>query len=648
MTGEIKNISVLGHGGDGKTTLCENILFLTKSADRQGKVADGNTVSDFDPEETRRQISIAASVLPVEHGGVKLNLLDTPGYFDFIGEQLQALSVTDTGLICLSGKSGPGVGTEKAYKMLAERKMAKFFYISKMDEENADFAAALARLRELFGHSVCPVNMPVFTDGKLTGVASAADSPEYGAMLREAIAETSEALMEKFFSDEPFTPDEQNAGIREGLKSGALCPVFCGSAVTGVGTKELLDSLAALAPSPSASPSDPLRLFVFKTVSDQFGKFSFFKVCGGTLASDTQLTNARTGDTEKLAHIYMVRGKKNTEVKTIACGDIGAVSKLTDTKTCDTLCAPAAAAEALPPIAFPKPCYSLAVFPKVKGGEEKISSGLLRMSEEDMTFTMKNDPEIRQMVVTGQGDIHIDVLCSRLKNRFGVEVDTEAPRVPYREKIRKKVTGVEGKHKKQTGGHGQFGRVIMEFEPSDSDDLTFEEKIFGGAVPKQYIPAVEKGLRDCIQKGVLAGFPVVCLKATLVDGSYHDVDSSEMAFKLAARLAYKAGLPQASPVLLEPVGTLRVNIPDSHMGDIIGDLNKRRGRVMGMNPGAEGQVVEAEVPMAEMATYAIDLRSMTSGRGSFDFTFARYEEAPAPVQQKVINEYKAAAEEEED
>lgn len=682
MGTEIRNICLLGHGSEGKTSLAESMLFLTKGTDRLGKVADGNTVCDFDAEETRRKISISATPVPVEFGNAKLNVIDTPGYFDFVGEVLQALRVTDTGIIVAGAKSGVSVGVEKAWKLL--QKKPRMIYISKIDEENSNFPATFTALREQFGISVCPVVIPASkgdkvssvidivsgkaykTDGaKITEIPVPADMQdvidEYMGILSENVAETDEGLMEKFFSGDAFTAEELKKGIRAGVASGSLCPVFCGSAMTGIGTELLLQGIVDYVPAPGelggettadgevfkTDPNSPATLLVFKTLSDQYGKFSFFKVLSGKVTSDMSLVNARTGNPEKIGHIFSVKGKKNTELKEIAFGDIGAVSKLSDTRTGDTLCA-SSAVKAIRGIDFPAPCYALAFSPKQKGGEEKIASGLNRMAEEDMTFIMKNDAETKQLVVTGQGDIHLDVLCSRLKNKFGVEVETAEPRVAYREKIRKKITGIEGKHKKQSGGHGQFGRVIMEFEPGDTEDLVFQEKIFGGSVPKNFHPAVEKGLRDRISRGVLAGYPVVFLKATLVDGSYHDVDSSEMAFKLAAGLAYKAGLPLANPVLLEPMGALKVFIPDQYMGDIIGDLNKRRGRVMGMNPADDGgQVVEAEVPMAEMHSYAIDLRSMTQGRGSFTLTFERYEETPPVVQQKIIEETKLLAEEED-
>ncbi|MDR1692471.1 MAG: elongation factor G [Oscillospiraceae bacterium] len=678
----IRNLCLLGHGGEGKTSLVESMLFVTGGTDRLGKVTDGNTVSDYDPEEIRRKISIAATPLPVEFGGHKLNVIDAPGYFDFAGEVLEGLRVADTGVIVTSAKSGVGVGAEKAWKFCKDK--PKMVYVSKVDEENANFSGTYNALRDQFGVSVCPVVIPgssgdkvntlinivtgkayAVSGGKVSEVPVPADMAdtvrEHLATLSENVAETDEALMDKFFAEEPFTPEELRKGIRAGMLTGSVTPVFCGCATNGLGTELLLQGICDYAPAPGETgdeqtddgkpvkqdPAGPPVLFVFKTLIDQYGKFSFFKVVSGSVTSDMTLTNSRSGASEKLAHLFVVKGKKNTEVKELKCGDIGAVSKLTDTKTGDTL-HPAGAQIALKGINFPEPCYALAFAPKTKGGEEKIATGLSRMSEEDLTFTVRNDAETKQFVVTGQGDIHLDVLCQRLKGRYGVEVETEGARVAYREKIRKKVTGIEGKHKKQSGGHGQFGRVIMEFEPGDTEDLVFEEKIFGGSVPKNFHPAVEKGLRDSIPHGVLAGYPVVFLKATLVDGSYHDVDSSEMAFKLAARLAYKAGLPLGNPVLLEPVGSLKVFIPDSYMGDIIGDLNKRRGRVMGMNPDADGgQIVEAEVPIAEMNTYAIDLRSMTQGRGSFSLKFERYEETPANVQQKIIEETKRIEEDEE-
>ena len=677
----IRNICLLGHGGTGKTSLAESMLFLKGATDRLGKVVDGNTVGDYDPEEIKRKISISLSTMHLEHEKFKVNILDTPGYFDFSGEVAEALRVADSAIITCSAKGGTSVGTEKAWKALDDAKKPRFFYVSKIDEENGDFEATYEKLRAKFGTSVCPCTIPIkdasgnvtglydlivrkafaIEKGKMSEIPAPEDMKEkidkLAVAVNESVAETSEEFMDKYFSGEEFTIEEVIQGLRKGVKELTMFPVFCGSTISGVGTQSLLDAIVRLMPSPkegtpevtedgkteiAADPSAPSCAFVYKTLSDQYGKFSFFKVVSGKVTSDMTLINPRTGTGEKMGHIYVMQGKKSIEVKEIGCGDIGAVAKLSDTKTGDTLCDQKRQV-VLKGIDFTDPCYSMAIYPKIKGQEDKIAAGLTRLSEEDLTFSVFNNAETHQMVLSGAGDIHLDVLCSKLKNKFGVEVELCPARVPYREKIRKKVK-VQGRHKKQSGGHGQFGDVWIEFEPGDTEDLTFKENIFGGSVPKNFHPAVEKGLRDCLSEGVLAGYPVVFLKATLVDGSYHDVDSSEMAFKLAATQAYKAGLPQANPVILEPIGTLNVTIPDHYMGDVIGDLNKRRGRVLGMNPSTAGfQIIEAEVPMAEMSSYAIDLRSMTQSRGSFTFEFARYEETPGNIQAKIIEEAKALA-----
>lgn len=657
------------------------MLYITGAIDRLGKTSDGTSVGDYDPEEIKRKISISASLMHCEHKGTKINIIDTPGYFDFYGEVYQGTRVADVGIIVCAAKGGVSVGAEKAWEILKERNLPAVFYISKLDEENGDFTGTYNELREKFGHTVCPLAIPFSKSGNADGIIDLISKKAYcmdknklvevpvpGDMqsvidemftvLAENVAETSEELMEKYFSGEAFSDEELITGIKEGIKSRSLVPVICGSAYTGLGTGLLLDYAVSIMPSPAdgapetgkdasgndveikPSQDDTTNLLVFKTQSDQYGRFSFFKVFSGKLDADMSLVNSRTRSNEKMGHIFIMQGKKSIEVKTICCGDIGAVSKLSETKTGDTLSDPKKPVT-LEGIKFDAPNYTMAIAPKVKGQEDKISAGLAKLNEEDPTFIYENNVETRQLLLSGAGDIHLDVLCSKLKSKFGVEVELSPARVAYREKIRKKVK-VQGKHKKQSGGHGQYGDVWIEFEPGDQEDLVFEEKIFGGSVPKNYHPAVEKGLRESMQKGVLAGYPVVYLKATLVDGSYHDVDSSEMAFKLAANLAYKNGLPQASPVILEPIGSLNVRIPDSYMGDIIGDLNKRRGRVLGMKPAGNGmQEIEAEVPMAEMSTYAIDLRSMTQGRGSFTIKFERYEEAPANVQAKIIEEAKA-------
>ena len=678
---KIRNVCLLGHGGDGKTSLLESLLYRTGGTDQLGKIADGTTVSDYDPEEIKRQISIQASLAPVEYEGHVLNFIDTPGFFDFDGEVAQAMRVADCGVIVVTAKSGCAVGTEKAFKRLSKAGLPRFFYISKIDEENADYEKAYNSLRDAFGISVTPFIIPLIEGGKPTGVINLVNKKafkaegnktvevpvpaeqesqieELRAALIESVAETSEALMEKFFEGEEFTKEELVEGLRTGIHDGTLAPVVCGSAFTGVGTMQLLYTLVNFAPNPAEvrtekgtdadgnavelkyDPNGKPVAFVFKTVADQYGRFSYFKVISGKVTADMVLQNTNTETQEKMGHIYIVKGKKNIEVKEIGCGDIGAVSKLNNTRTGDTLCDPSLNIR-LDGIQYAEPCYSQAVSAKTKGGEEKIAAGLTRLKDEDPTFTIVNNAETKQMVISGAGDIHIDVLCSKLKSKFGVEVELSDPKVAYRETIRKKVTLIEGNHKKQSGGHGQYGNVKMNFEPIEGDGFEFAEEVFGGSVPKNFFPAVEKGIREAMEHGVLAGFPMVGLKATLVDGKYHPVDSNELSFKMAARLAYKAGIPQANPVILEPVGSLKVYIPDSYMGDIIGDLNKRRGRVMGMNPAEDGlQLVEAEVPMSEVADYAITLRSMTQGRGSFSVKFERYEPVPAEVQEKIIADAK--------
>ena len=659
----IRNICLLGHGGNGKTSLAESILYQTGAIDRMGKVTDGNTTSDYDPEEIRRQFSISTSVIPVEYKGCKINILDTPGYFDFAGEVTEALRVADAAVIVCSAKSGISVGAEKAWKYCEAHKIPRILYISKTDEDNSDYNAAFDSLRERFGKNIAPVVAPIWDEDKrVIGIIDVLNKraydiengkrheipvPEnkqdvldelYNALV-ESVAETSEEFMERYFNGEEFTYAEMIQGLHTGVKDLSLFPVVCGSAITGLGTQMLLDNIVNLLPSPlegrpetgeddhgdivefAVSPGAVPVAFVWKTVSDQYGKYSYVKVLSGTIEADMPIVNARTGLTEKLGRLYVVRGKKTEEVKKISCGDIGAVGKMDKVKTGDTLCDPRNVIK-LAPMDFPEPVYSMAIRPKVKGQDDKVAAGLNRLNEEDQTFTVVNNAETRQVVLSGTGDIQLDVLVSRLKSRKKVEV--------------------QGRHKKQTGGHGQFGDVWIRFEPGEQDDLEFCEEVVGGAVPKNYFPAVEKGLREAVAHGTLAGYPMVNLKATLYDGSYHPVDSSEMAFKTAAQLAFKAGIPQASPVLLEPIGELKVTIPDSYLGDVIGDLNKRRGRIMGMNPDHDGnQIVEAEVPMGEMTTYAIDLRSLTQSRGTFTYHFVRYEEAPPAAQEKAIEAAKA-------
>ena len=685
QSSQIRNICLLGHGGDGKTSLNEAMLYLAKATDRLGKTADGNTVSDFDPEEISRGISISTSLSNLEWNKTKINILDTPGYFDFVGEVKQAVSVAGSAVIVVDAKSGLKVGTELSWEYA--EKLPKAFFINKMDDENAKFENVFNALRETFGTKVCPLFVP-FHEGTpnigyynlLTekaykfdknGVASECPLPgdvadqmeEYKALINESLAETSEELMEKFFAEEPFTHEEMAKALNTGLFTGTIAPVFSGSSLNLAGVSFLLDTIAASFVSPLdrknqtviedngnekafvASENGETALFIFKTAVDNFGKKSFFKVMNGSLKKDTVLVNKTTGQSEKIARIVTCVGKKETEVDELAYGDLGYTVKLVNTNTNATLTTAAFGAK-YPTIDFPVPYLFMAVIPKAKGDEDKISTGISKLLEEDLTIRYNTTAETKQMCLYGIGDTHLSVITSKLKNRFGTSVDLETPKVPYRETIKRKAS-VEAKHKKQSGGHGQYGHVKIEFAPGEEEGLTFTESVFGGAVPKNFFPAVEKGLQESMAKGILAGYPVIQVKANLFDGSYHPVDSSEMAFKIAANMAFKEGMKQCGAVLLEPVGTLKVLIPTSLSGDIMGDLPKRRGRIMGMGEASKKgyTVIEAEVPEAEMLTYATQLRAMTQGRGSYTFDFARYEEAPAEVAEKVIEAAKKDNEE---
>lgn len=687
LAGRIRNIALTGHSGSGKTSLTEALLFKAGATDRLGKVADGNTVSDYDPEEIKRQVSVSTSIAPFAWGSTKINLIDTPGLFDFAGETVQGVRAAESLLICVSGKSGVDVGTEKAYKMAKDASKATMFFVSKLDADHADFYKVFEELKATFGPTVCPIVVPYVEDREVKSYINLIDMkaytydekgephevemPDFGhrldgltAAVSEAVAETDEALFEKYFSGEQFTRDEIIRGVHTGVTNGSISPVLCGCTTNLQAIDMLLDGIVDLLPSPwekggevavdaDGEPVEvvctdeaPLAAYVFKTIADPFiGKLSYIKVISGKLSADMTPINSRTGQPERLGKIIYVRGKKQEDTAYITAGDIGAVTKLAATETGDALCDPKKVLN-FDPINFPKPCLQMAIKTEAKGDESKIASGLQRLMEEDPTIAYENNVETHQQLVSGLGEQHLDVLVSKLKNKFGVSVSLEVPRVAYRETIRKKVK-VQGKHKKQSGGHGQFGDVWIEFEPTVGDGLVFEEKVFGGAVPKSFFPAVEKGLQDCVKHGVLAGYPVVGLKATLVDGSYHPVDSSEMSFKMAASIAYKNGMPEASPILLEPIGNLKVYVPDSNTGDIIGDLNKRRGRVLGMNPSADGlQEIEADVPMSEMSDFATAIRSMTQGRGYFTFDFARYEQLPSNLEAKVIEEAKKFAGEE--
>ncbi len=681
-TSNIKNFCLLGHGNAGKTSLAEAMLYTSGNTDRLGRTADGNTVMDFDPEEIKRKFSISTALASCEWNGVKFNILDTPGYFDFVGEVQEAVRVADAAVIVLSGKSGLTVGAEKAWKYCEDKKLPRLIFINKVDDERVNYQQVLQQLKDKYGKKIAPFQLPMREGDKITGFVNiverearkfdgsrtvTAETPEelkgelegLREMICEAVAETSEELMDKYFSGEEFTLPEMYAALRQGVAEGDIVPVLCGSAYHKLGISSLMNAIHAYFPAPDSRDefvmaekkdgtqsrlkvdvSDPMSALVFKTVADPYvGKLSYFKVYSGVMTPDTTVYNMNKDINEKIGKIFVVNGKKQTEVERLNAGDIGAVAKLTETATGDTLSGLNHPLK-LEGIDFAKPNMSLAVVSKNKGDEDKIAQGLTKLMEEDKTFKLEINKETRQQILKGLGDQHIEVIVSKLKNKFGVDISFETPKVPYREAIRKKVT-VEGKHKKQSGGHGQYGHVKIEFEPNDNG-LVFEEKVFGGSVPKGYFPAVEKGLAESMARGVLAGYPMVGLKATLIDGSYHDVDSSEMAFKIAANLAYKAGMEQASPVILEPIGHLKVTAPDSYTGDIIGDINKRRGQMLGMTPLGDGMTeIEGEVPMAEMHTYSSDLRSMTQARGDFSFEFDRYVDAPSNIAEKIIAAAKA-------
>ena len=673
----IFNIAIAGHSGSGKTSLAEAMLYLCGGSDRLGKVSEGNTVLDFDAEEIKRKSSVQTCVAPIEWKSKKINLIDAPGLFDFEGGLYEAARAADSVLITVSGKGGVSVGTEKAVKAADKRDLTKIFFVNGLCDESSRFYRVFENLKASFGPSVCPVVVPYIVDGQadcyinlleykaykyIDGKINVVPLPDMGDRLEglrtaicEAVAETSDEMFEKYFSGEEFTPEEIIVGVSQGVKNGSISPVFCGDALLTYGVEQLLNGLIWLAPNAEDKSSElavdldgePVELtvnedgaaaaVVFKTVADPFvGKLSYFKVISGKVGPDTQLINMRTGSAEKVTKVMFAKGKKLEDTSYIGAGDIGAAAKLS-ANTGDTLCSPVRKV-ILDGVDYPQPSLSMAVSPKTKGEEDKVAQGVMKLSEEDPTIKFENNHETHQMIISGMGEQHLDVIVSKLKSKFGVDVVLSKPKVAYRETIRNSVK-VQGRYKKQTGGHGQFGDVWIEFEPCDSEGMEFAERVVGGAVPKGFFPAVEKGLRDSISKGPLAGYPVVGLKATLYDGSYHPVDSSEMSFKTAASLAYKDGMPKADPVLLEPVGNLKAIVPGDNMGDVMGEITKRRGRVLGMDQADDNmQQIEAEVPQAEMSDFSTFIRQCTQGRGYFTFTFERYEEAPRNIAEKVISE----------
>ncbi len=677
----IRNLVLLGHSGSGKTSLAEAMLYLSGGSDRLGKVPDGNTVFDFDPEAVRRKISVASSQAPVIWKDIKVNVIDTPGYPGFTGEVSQAVRVADSAIIVVDAKAGIEVGTELAWDRATQAGLPKAIFINKFDDNDARFAKLLNALHEQFGRTICPITIPMVHDGEVKGaidlVAKEAHSfdekgthhvlpipeenreavEEFGDMLLEAVAGTSEDLMNKYFGGEEISQMEIYNAVHEGIIHGDIVPCFCGCATKLWGVWTLLNSISESFPRHSAKgeemgadgdgieiqPDGAPAIFVYKTIADPFvGKMSFFKVMNGTVKGDMMLKNPRTGDSEKLGKIYTIKGKSQVEVPELACGDIGMAPKLS-AATGDTLSWVGEAAYA--PAEYPLPFYVKSLSPKAKGDEDKISSAVSKLLEEDMTLKYEVNRETGQMLLSGLGGTHLDITLAKMKARYGVEVVLGEKKIAYRETIRKSCK-VEGKHKKQSGGHGQYGHVKIEFSPGEGEGLTFTESIFGGSVPKNFHPAVEKGLQECMAKGVLAGFPMVGLAANLYDGSYHDVDSSEMSFKMAAAIAFREGLPQCAPVILEPIGKLLVNMPDFQMGDVIGDLNKRRGRIMGMEQSESRHgwsVVEAEVPEAEMGDYVHALRAISQGRADFTYYFDHYEETPAAVAEKIIAAAKVEA-----
>ncbi|HBC96569.1 MAG TPA: elongation factor G [Clostridium sp.] len=680
-TEHLRNVGIIGHSGSGKTTLTEAILYYTKTIDRLGRIENGNTVSDYNTEEKKRKISLSTSLASCEYNDVKINLVDMPGYFDFVGETVEGLRAVDTALIVVSGVSGVQVGTEKCWDYVNKYNLPRAFYINKLDRENSNFEKVLEDLKRKFGISVVPVQYPIGVESGFKGVVNViskrarifdnktkimkeADIPkdilekiaECKNMVIEAVAETDEKLLDKYLDEGTLEDKDIYAGLINGCSNGEVVPVMCGSALTGIGMETLIEDIIECFPSPEnmvpvkaenlknnseltvgIDKKKPFSAFVFKTIIDPFvGKLSLFRVMTGKLKSDTVVYNVKKNKNEKIGSMYFLRGKQQIPVSEITAGDLGAVAKLQFTSTGDTLCCPKSSI-AFKDIEFPEPVISMAILPKSKNDEDKILNGLNKMVEEDLTFKVSRDTENAEAIISGLGETHIDVISSKLKSKFGIEVILQRPKVPYRETI-KKSSDVQGKHKKQSGGHGQYGDVKIKFEPrtDGEDDLEFVDKVVGGVVPRQYIPAVEKGLRECINHGVLAGYPVIRLRATLHDGSYHPVDSSEMAFKIAASLAYKRGLMEAGPILLEPIEHVEVYIPECYMGDVIGDINKKRGKVLGMESSGKYQVIIAEVPQAEMFRYATDLRSMTQARGNFTMRFERYEEVPGSEANKII------------
>ncbi|MCL2050237.1 MAG: elongation factor G [Lachnospiraceae bacterium] len=689
-TDKIRNIVLLGHGSCGKTSLTEAMAYLAGITSRLGKVTEGNTLSDYGKEEQKRQFSISTSLVPIEWDGHKINILDTPGYFDFIGEVEEAVSAASAAIIVVDGKAGVEVGTIKAWELCEKYKLPRMIYVSSMDVDNASFKKVVGELSDLYGNKLAPIQFPIRENEKFVGYVNviaetahkwqgkevvACEIPDYSKenlgtyrdSLMEAVAETSEEMMDRYFGGETFSDDEIRAAMRTNVNDCNIVPMTMGSNTLCQGVFALLDDIVKYMPSPENREvaginnktgeifaanhdfSKAKSAYVFKTIVDPFiGKYSLIKVNSGVLKTDDMLYNESTDIEEKCGKLYVLLGNKPLEVKELHAGDIGALAKLTDVKTGDSLSTKATVIK-YGKWEISRPYTYKRYMPKNKADIDKISQALQKLASEDMTIKMVNDSENRQTLIYGMGDMHLEIIQSRLKNEYKVDVELVTPKVAYRETLRKK-SDVEGKHKKQSGGHGQYGHVKMTFEPSGDAETpyVFEQTVVGGTVPRNYYPAVDKGLQDSVLKGPLAGYPVVGVKATLYDGSFHAVDSSEMAFKLAAIIAFKKGFMDAGPVLLEPIVSIKVTVPDAYAGDVMGDLNKRRGRVLGMNPIAGGkQVIEADIPMTGVQGYCTDLRSMTGGRGDFAYEFARYEQAPSDIQEKEVKARQEQADEED-
>lgn len=681
----LRNVGLIGHGATGKTSLAESLLFYTNNTDRLGKVEDGTTVMDYEQEEKKRKISLSTSVASFEDSNVKINIVDMPGYFDFQGEMAQGMRAVDIATIVVCAASGIQVGTEKAWDYCEKIKLPRAFFVNKMDRENANFDKVLDQMKEMFGTSVVPIQYPIGKESDFNGIINVISKTalvynaktskmetseipedlkdkveECKQMVMEAVAETDEELLDKYLNDGELCDEDIYNGLIKGCANGDIAPVLCGSAIKMIGIKSMINSIIKCFPSPEHSlpqkainlsndeevfinidDDKPFSAFVFKTIADPFvGKISLFRVMTGKISGEMTALNTNKDKQEKLNHLFFMKGKNQIPTQVISAGDIGAVAKLQYTATGDTLCSDKLKIM-YDKINLPNAVMPMAILPKSKGDEEKISLSLSKLMEEDPVFKVERDVENAETIIWGLGETHLEVIANRIKSKFGADVVLQEPKVPYRETI-KGSSDVQGKHKKQSGGHGQYGDVKIKFEPRQDGelDLEFVDKVVGGAVPRNFIPAVEKGLRDCISNGVLAGYPVIGLKATLYDGSYHPVDSSEMAFKVAASIAYKKGLEAAKPILLEPIMSVQILVPDNYMGDVMGDINKRRGRVIGMEPEGRAQKIYAEVPMSEMFTYATDLRSMTQARGVFTSEFLRYDEVPANEVNKILDETK--------